>query len=332
MTRTTGARRRRGSTSSSTSAPGSTASRSTSSTRARRTTTRSRCSSRTAGPVPSSSSSTSSHGSPTRAHGGRADAFHVVAPSLPGYGFSEPTRTPGWDAWRIAARVRRADASARLRALWRAGGRLGRAGRDEDRLRSIPTTARRSTSTWRSPTARTDAGPLTDQEQADLAAMARFQREEAGYAHRAGDQAADAGRRRSTTRRRGCSPGSSRSSARGATATAIPRTCFTRDQLITNVMTYWVTQTITSSARLVLGAHARSAGATGVRRASPPASRGSRRRCSASRAPWVERRYNVTHWTEMPRGGHFAAMEQPDLFVDDVRSFFRTVRWRSWRR
>ena len=42
--------------------------------------------------------------------------------------------------------------------------------------------------------------------------------------------------------------------------------------------------------------------------------------------PWVERRYNVTHWTDMPRGGHFAAMEQPELFTDDVRSFFRTVR------
>ena len=41
---------------------------------------------------------------------------------------------------------------------------------------------------------------------------------------------------------------------------------------------------------------------------------------------WVERRYNVTYWAEMPRGGHFAAMEQPELFVDDLRSFFRTVR------
>ena len=41
--------------------------------------------------------------------------------------------------------------------------------------------------------------------------------------------------------------------------------------------------------------------------------------------PWVERAYNVTHWAEMPRGGHFAALEQPDLFVDDVRGFFSTA-------
>ena len=42
--------------------------------------------------------------------------------------------------------------------------------------------------------------------------------------------------------------------------------------------------------------------------------------------PWVERRYNVVHWADMPRGGHFAAMEQPGLFVGDLREFFRTIR------
>jgi pimeloyl-ACP methyl ester carboxylesterase len=41
---------------------------------------------------------------------------------------------------------------------------------------------------------------------------------------------------------------------------------------------------------------------------------------------WVEAQYNVTRWTEMPRGGHFAAMEEPDLLVEDVRAFFRTLR------
>ena len=40
---------------------------------------------------------------------------------------------------------------------------------------------------------------------------------------------------------------------------------------------------------------------------------------------WAERRYNITHWAELPRGGHFAAMEVPDLFAADVRQFFSTV-------
>ena len=42
--------------------------------------------------------------------------------------------------------------------------------------------------------------------------------------------------------------------------------------------------------------------------------------------PWIEHQYNVTHWATMPRGGHFAAMEQPALFTDDLRRFFTTVR------
>ena len=41
---------------------------------------------------------------------------------------------------------------------------------------------------------------------------------------------------------------------------------------------------------------------------------------------WVEARYNIVHWTEMPRGGHFAALEEPELYVDDVRAFFRSLR------
>ena len=46
------------------------------------------------------------------------------------------------------------------------------------------------------------------------------------------------------------------------------------------------------------------------------------------RAPrsWADAAYNIVHWTEMPRGGHFAAIEEPELLVDDLRSFFRLVR------
>ena len=94
-----------------------------------------------------------------------------------------------------------------------------------------------------------DAPPLTDHEQADLAAMARFQREEAGYAHQQGTKPQTLG------------VGLNDSPA-GLLAWIVekfrswsdcdgdPENVFTRDQLITNVMTYWVTQTITSSARL----------------------------------------------------------------------------------
>jgi pimeloyl-ACP methyl ester carboxylesterase len=41
---------------------------------------------------------------------------------------------------------------------------------------------------------------------------------------------------------------------------------------------------------------------------------------------WVERGFNLQRWTEMPRGGHFAAWEQPDLLADDLRAFFGSLR------
>jgi pimeloyl-ACP methyl ester carboxylesterase len=41
---------------------------------------------------------------------------------------------------------------------------------------------------------------------------------------------------------------------------------------------------------------------------------------------WIEQRYHLVRWTDMPRGGHFAALEAPDLFVDDLRGFAKTLR------
>ena len=92
-------------------------------------------------------------------------------------------------------------------------------------------------------------------------------------------------------------------------------------------MLYWVTRTITSSARLYW--ETSTAACCASRRSTsrcPPASRAIPKEILRFPRSWVERRYNVTHWADMPRGGHFAAMEQPELFVDDVRTFFRTVR------
>jgi pimeloyl-ACP methyl ester carboxylesterase len=108
-----------------------------------------------------------------------------------------------------------------------------------------------------------------------------------------------------------------------------PENTFTRDQLITNVMLYWVTQTITSSVRLYWESRHSGlweetpefvAAPTGV-------ARYPKEEVLRFPRPWVERHYNLTHWAVMPRGGHFAAMEQPALFVEDVRNFFRTVRF-----
>jgi epoxide hydrolase len=258
------------------------------------------------------------------AHGGSAaDAFHVVAPSLPGYGFSEVTRTRGWDITRIARAV--AELMDRL-GYGRYGAQGGDWGAQVATRIGVIDRARCAAIHLNMPIADPPAEPveLTEQDQADLAAIQRFTREEGGYANEQMTKPQTLG-------------AALNDSPAGLLAWIVekfrtwsdcdghPENVFTRDQLLTNVMTYWVTGTITSSARLYWE-HAHGPSNTADRVDIPTGVARYPKEVLPFPRSWVERRYNVTHWAEMPRGGHFAAMEQPELFVDDVRTFFRTVR------
>jgi pimeloyl-ACP methyl ester carboxylesterase len=259
------------------------------------------------------------------AHGGRKeDAFHVVCPSLPGYGFSEPTRTRGWDPARIA------DAFAVL--MQRIGyARYGAQGGDWGALVTsligLNDAAHVAGIHVNMPLAvPADTGELSDAEKADLATMAQWQDQEAGYQRIQGTKPQTLGF-------------GLMDSPAGLAAWIIekfrswsdcgghPENAITRDRLLTNIAIYWATGTITSSTRLYYETFRsqrmdfftkKVTVPTGVARFPKEIMRFPRK--------WVEQRYNVTHWSEMPRGGHFAAMEQPALFVEDVRRFFRTVR------
>ena len=106
-----------------------------------------------------------------------------------------------------------------------------------------------------------------------------------------------------------------------------PETIFTRDELLTNITLYWVTQTAASSARIYYESRHAGPDPGGPRRVEvPTACADFPKEIIWAPRRWLERRYNITRWTVMPRGGHFAAFEQPALLVDDVRAFFRTVR------
>jgi pimeloyl-ACP methyl ester carboxylesterase len=102
---------------------------------------------------------------------------------------------------------------------------------------------------------------------------------------------------------------------------------FTRDELLSNVTLYWMTETIHSSCRLYYeGRKAPVHFQKGEYVAVPCGiARFPREEPFPSR-PWIERGYNIQHWTDMPRGGHFAAAEEPELLVRDIREFFRRLR------
>ena len=101
---------------------------------------------------------------------------------------------------------------------------------------------------------------------------------------------------------------------------------FTRDQLLTNIMCYWCTGTAHSSARLYYENRVGDGWVAGQRVEVPTGAAIYPREIIRPPRRWAEASYNITHWREQPRGGHFAAMEQPGLYVEDVRDFFRTVR------
>lgn len=97
---------------------------------------------------------------------------------------------------------------------------------------------------------------------------------------------------------------------------------FTKDELLTNVMVYWVTETGPSSVRLYYE-NRMDGGLQGRVEVPFACARFPAELFAVVPRRWIEAQYNVQQFTDMPRGGHFAAMEEPQLLVDDVRKFFR---------
>ena len=258
------------------------------------------------------------------AHGGDPqDAFHVVCPSLPGYGFSDkPVRT-GWNTSRIANAW--AELMARL-GYTRYGAQGGDWGasvttrigqQDAEHVAGIHVNF---VLALPDPDTMSD---LTPREQDALAAMTHYGEWDSGYL------------KQQSTRPQTLGYGLADSPA-GQCAWVVekfwswtdcdgdPLNVLTRDELLDNVMLYWLPGAATSSARL----YWESVRDFDTDPVQVPAGcsvfpkeifRPSRR--------WAEKRFtDLRHWSELGKGGHFAAFEQPGLFVEELRTFFRTVR------
>lgn len=263
-------------------------------------------------------------------HGGDpADAFDMIVPSLPGFGFSDPASTSGMDVQRVAG-------------LWHTlmtvnlgyprfaaqGGDIG-AGVTAclghgyaDSLYGIHLTSITRPTPYLGPGSR----PLTAAEQALVDQRARWQQDEGGYAHIQG------------TKPQTLAYGLNDSPA-GLAAWIVEKyrtwsDCggnvearYTKDELLTIVTLYWVTQTIGSSTRMYKE-NQRTLWVMGPDETIPAPAGMAMFPQEIARPPreWGERSYDVRRWEEMPRGGHFAALEEPELLAHEVRAFFRQFR------
>jgi len=250
------------------------------------------------------------------------DAFHVVCPSLPGYGFSGKPSTTGWGVGKIAEAWDTLMLRLGYDRYGAQGGDWGAAvttqiGRNRGHCVAIHLNM---------PIARPAAGSggdLTEDEQQALAAYAEHRQWGTGYS------------KQQSTRPQTLGYGLVDSPV-GQMAWIVekfwawtdcdghPENAVSRDELLDNVMLYWVTGSGASSARLYWESF--NSFITDGRVELPTGIAAFPKEILRTPRRWCETAYNVTHWTTMPRGGHFAAFEQPDLFVDDVRAFFATVR------
>jgi pimeloyl-ACP methyl ester carboxylesterase len=254
--------------------------------------------------------------------GDAADAFHVVAPSLPGFAFSGKPAEVGWTVERIGAAWAALMARLGYDRYLAQGGDWGSAvtsvvgAVDPEHCASIHLTLAMSIA---------PAGEPTEPD--ELRALERrkhYQEWDAGY------------RLQQQTRPQTLGYGLSDSPA-GQLAWILekfwawtdcdghPENALTRDEMLDNVMLYWVTGSATSSARIYWenpsGRRARPTVHVPTGFAVYPAE------IVPPVRSWVAEKYtDIVHWSEHPKGGHFAAFEVPETFVDDLREWARRFR------
>ena len=265
------------------------------------------------------------------AHGGdAADAFHLVVPSLPGYGFSDRPAHPGWGVERIAGAWARLMARLGYQRYGAQGGDWGTsvstsiAQQDPEHVAGIhlnPPLAPPDPATF---------DDLTEAERATLAALEHAAEWESGYSQEHATRPQTIGYALVDSPVALCAWIVEKFWA-WTDHDGQLEDVLTRDELLDNLMLYWLPGTGAASARLywesirqvnrwISGPVTETVAVpTGCSIFPKELQRPSRR--------WAARRFlDIRWWNELDKGGHFAAFEQPELFVNEVRAFFRLVR------
>ena len=262
-----------------------------------------------------------------RAHGADpADAFDVIVPSIPGFGLSGPTRETGWTVKRVArawAELMRRLGYDRYAAH---GGDFGAlVSRELGLVDQEHVVALHVTQIFSAGATAENADFSVEAEQRSVEAAYRYEYELGGYAAI------------QSTRPQLISYGLTDSPVfqlawitdgfkNWTDSTDVPEDAVDRDALLTNVMLYWLTGTAGSSARYYKEG-TETWGEPEPPSPVPTAVAVFPRDIFVPIRRLAEPNHNIVRWTEFDRGGHFAAMEEPDLLIGDLRESFRDFRY-----
>jgi pimeloyl-ACP methyl ester carboxylesterase len=253
------------------------------------------------------------------------EEFHVVAPSLPGYGWSGPTVEPGWDAARVAQAWKTLMARLGYDRYGAQGGDWGAmisarlAAIDSDHMVGL-----HSNMLLAFPSDPSTV-QLNAQEQADLAAAGAFMTTGAAYQEIQGKNPQTLGYGL-TDSPAGLAGWIVEKFYAWTDNNGNPEDAVTRDQILTNLTVYWVTNTINSSVRLYCESQrGQNFGPSDEYVPVPTAAAVFPKEMFRIPEAYAKSRYNLVRYTRFDRGGHFAALEEPDLLIQDVREFFASL-------
>ena len=266
-----------------------------------------------------------------RAHGGNPrDAFHVIVPSLPGFGFSNPVTEAGW----TTGRTSRALAALLARLGYDhygvhggdigAGVGMGLTSADPDRVVALHVTSDPPTAvsfaSWSGDPATNPS--LSAAERTRVEELKRWSKDDEGYLRLQSTRPQTIGYALTDSPVAQLAWIVEKFQAWTDARNELPEEAVDRDQLLANVSLYWFTRSGASAAHaLYESMNAQEWGEPG------PAPVGFAVFGAESFVrPLLDPQHKVEHWTEFERGGHFPAMEQPALLTDDLRAFFRRYR------